>query len=192
MLTWPAIKLLLNNAWGFVAAHWRMVLICALIVYATYQTHAHHEAVTKLANLEASVKHATDKQIAEQAITYAAAKSTVNDAVSVAALDFKHFDLNRKASTKAIKDLYEKPSGNIIPINFDSLRKSDSGSEQTSQVATDTEGLTRNLSECDATVVELRYKNVTLENGCRITTRDFNVCRSVLDADTAMYGREDN
>lgn len=99
----------------------------------------------------------------------------------------KQRDLDRVKSTKAIKDFYEK---RLNINNFNASERLRINAERSRfglpEIIQATEGATEGGGECHSTIA---YEN--LERACAITTLDFNLARQVIDADTAMAGRDE-
>lgn len=185
-MTWLLAKAFLGKASDWIAAHWQLILFSAICLYAFYEKKAYERAVKELATYKQAVTDASNKQIAELAIKKVNAQSTVDAAESTANIDMARLNLDRAKSTDDIRKLYETKLNIANNVNR-RLSNTASNTNDTGEVASDTKEPATGQSECDTALAD--YK--TLEKACTITTIDFNVCRSVIDADTLLYGREE-
>lgn len=186
-MTWLIIKSILGKATDWIVAHWRIVLV-ALMALAIWHYKSAYESKTRELDLfQVNIVQMTKDYEKEQAIRLAEANGKVNLAIADGKAQFDKFKLDRIKSTNDLKAQYEARNDST-KHNFNErlLLESRVSSSNTSQVASDSSGLATGISECDTAAA--RYS--TLEQACRITTTDFNTCRSILDADTLMYGRQ--
>lgn len=132
-----------------------------------------------LANLKSSIAAETNKQIADNAIKHADAQTKVDIADSNHALELATRNLDRQQTTKDLKALYENnhTKSAIAGVSI-MLKPADSDISKTDNTASDTERLAEVTSERDRAIAD--YK--TLEDGCTITTLDFNLARDWIDA----------
>lgn len=174
-------KLLLQ----WMVTHWRIVLV-ALMALAIWHYKSAYEAKTQEFELfQANVVQMAKDYEKEQALKLSEANGKVNLAIADSKAQFDKFKLDRTKSTNDLKAQYENIN-DTLKRNYDYRLHLQASNDNSSQTSSDSSGLATSESECNAAAAQYS----TLEQACRITTIDFNTCRSILDADTLMYGRE--
>jgi hypothetical protein len=200
MLTWTAIKLLLSNACGFILEHWQTFVFVLICLYAWYEHNAYNGAKSDIQACQLEAK--TFKHQIDEATLKAVKESTVKQAQSQSKYDVASYiatnQINAitqtksiKQLTKSIKDTYEAKSIEYNMVHGTGIMltpTSDSGT--TKETASNTEGLATGEPNTDPACAGVRTEKKDLELACAATTAYFNQCRSLLDADTLLYGRE--
>lgn len=194
MLTWPAIKILLSNAWSFILAHWQAFIFVFICLYAWHENNAYNGAVKDLASYKKSVNDAKLLADAESTIKQAQSQSKYDVANYIATNQINEITKNKSIQqiTKSIKDTYEAKSieyNMVHGVGVMLTPASDSGTPE--KTPSNTEFTTSVKSVTDTACIGLRAEKEDLELACAATTAYFNQCRSLLDADTLLYGRED-
>lgn len=160
-------------------SHYKNALECAKI---EHQTHL----IADKAAIAAQVAIQTD--LAEKARAAIALSEVVTQNQQKVALQGKSLNevknkLGRSYEIKLTKlSMGTDTNGVLQPAN--------SGSSASTETASTTEGFARCEQVDWSTCAGLHDEKEQLEQALALETVDFNKCRSVLDADTLMYGRE--
>ena len=144
---------------------------------------------------EAEIKAMSDIRQAEIDAANKAADDiikTANDEKDAALKDLGLEHADRLELTKRIEALNEKHYINLSDVkhNYDERLRldatsADSRAAELRQESERYQELSRSTPKCDGVIAD--YK--ALEEGCQLTTIDFNSCRLAYDADTAACGR---
>lgn len=170
--------------------YWRIGAFVVLGIFALYQWDAHSRAVDKLEKFKVEVEKAQLVQQAEFTVKLANANNDLKTAEAVAAEYVKVFNLDRTVISKDLKRLYENIAKLRSNTNARGVLLPGGNPVEASQTSSNTEGSPGDQSECYPALSRAYTDYDTLEKACTLTTIDFNRCRAVIDADTAIYGRE--
>lgn len=143
-------------------------------------------AVSELRDFKTAIALQTKTREAENANKRLAGNAKIQLLQDEHEAALKQRDLDRAKSTQAIKDFYEKRL-NINHFNANERLRIEAERHRFGlpEIIQATEGATEGGGICDTTDFE------NLERACAITTLDFNLAREIIDADTAMVGRDE-
>lgn len=176
----------------FILAHWQVFCIAAILALGTYKYNCAVKravkAETSLSALKQEIALQTKARAIENAIKAAQSKIAIQTAEKTAINQINKFKLNRTKLTNDVKAHYENRI-DTINGNWNERVRIEQGKAATATRLPDqsitTERIARSESECNSALAELEI----LRPACRLTTIDFNTCRSVLNADTLACGR---
>jgi hypothetical protein len=112
----------------------------------------------------------------------------------------KQIEIIEASSNKKVNKITNEIRGNyetkLAQLNIDSsdnsLRDTTTSNSAAEAEATSNQGLAGSESVTDTACIGLRAEKEQLEEACAVETVYFNMCRTALDADTLLYGREEN
>jgi hypothetical protein len=183
MLSIAALKLFFNNALKFVKKNFIPVLIVTLAL-TTWHFYAKADRVQFEydQHLIGDAKAANDRKL-ENYFKEKSHKKEIDKSNADAKAEFDKYKLNRDRETKNLKDLYENRLDSTgrnwsERVRLEQEREAAAG---LSAPGSDTSGFTEGERECYAAYT-------TLEDGCRITTVDYNRLRKWGDSVCDLVG----
>lgn len=185
MMTFSIIKLFLSNAIGFIAKHWRVILLALIVSLAFYYKSRYEASVQELAAFKRDIAELTAKTQHENEKKLIIAKNAVKTATLKSQSEMQRLNLDRARETKNLKGLYENSQSvlNRNKFNYDARLRLETERHRAGmpKTADDTLTLTESGRNGDAA-----YSS--LERACQITTLDYNELRGWADTACAMAG----
>ena len=183
MITFSIIKLFLGNAIGFIAKHWRVILLGLIVSVALYYKSAYERTVQELATFKHDIAELTAKTQHENEKKLIIAQNAVKTATLKSQAEMERLNLDRVRETKNLKGLYENTL-NRTKFNYDDRLRLEAERNRLGMSAADND--TSTLAESERNGDTAAYR--TLERACQITTIDYNELRGWADAACNMAG----
>lgn len=169
-------------------------LVLIIVAMLTYQQFANNRlrnqrdnAVSELSDFKTAIASQTRAREAENANKRLAGNAKIQLLQVEHEAALKQRDLDRAKSTQSIKEFYEKRLNINHFTASERLRISaERGRFGLPEISETPQRLAEGGRICDTTP---DYEN--LERACAITTLDFNLARQIIDADTALVGRDE-
>lgn len=172
-----------------------IIIIMSILWYISHLKNQRDDAVQALATFKTNIASETIKQQADLAIKSANVQSKYDLASYINNNNINaitsHSNKTIAQITKSIKGTYETKSikSDMVP-SVGVLLKPNSDTGTNKETSSDSKGITASEPVTDTACSGLRAEKEDLELATAATTVYFNQCRSLLDADTLMYGRE--
>lgn len=180
---WLAIKSFLGPLLGFAAKYWQFFLM-AVVSFAAFHFYQKADQIQFEydQHIIGDEKAASDRKL-ENYFKEQAHKKEVDKANAEGKAELAKYKLNRDRETKNLKDLYETRLDSTgrnwsERVRLEQERQAAAG---LSTPRSDTSGFTEGERECYAAYT-------TLEDGCRITTSDYNRLRKWGDSVCDLVG----
>lgn len=182
---WLIFKSIVGPMLEFIAKYWQLFLFATVSFAAFYYYQKADQIQFEYdQHLISDAKAANDRKLENHFKEKAHAKDIEAAHAETIALTEK-FNLDRKRYTKEIKDLYDVKTNSTYRLNsyadwmrLEQERKAAAGLPDTES---DTSALAEGWRKCDAAFT-------TLEQGCRITTIDYNELRKWGDSSCNTVG----